>query len=113
MICDNIITKHIALIILRNWILVIIVINFEKFLMTSEKIIHGLKRKKNYHLCKILFNSRKIKNFLIFVTKNLFREKILTVRTNFNEMFESLIIYRSIFFTLKYAEMSQQLIFAL
>ncbi len=39
MICNNIITKDIALIILRNGILVIIVFDFEKFLMTSEKII--------------------------------------------------------------------------
>jgi hypothetical protein len=52
MICNNIITKHIALIILRNGILVIIVIDFEKFLMTSEKIILGLKRKKNITCAK-------------------------------------------------------------
>jgi hypothetical protein len=50
MICDNIITKHIALIILRNGILVIIVIDFEKFLMTSEKIIFGLKSEKKLSL---------------------------------------------------------------
>jgi hypothetical protein len=45
MICNNIITKHIALIILRNGILVIIVIDFEKFLMTSQKIILRMKAK--------------------------------------------------------------------
>jgi hypothetical protein len=50
MICNNIITKHIALIILRNGILVIIVIDFENFLMTSEKIILGLKSKKKISL---------------------------------------------------------------
>jgi hypothetical protein len=43
MICNNIITKHIALIILRNGILVIIIFDFEKFLMTSEKIILRMK----------------------------------------------------------------------
>jgi hypothetical protein len=37
MICNNIITKDIALIILRNGILVIIIFDFEKFLMTSSK----------------------------------------------------------------------------
>ncbi len=64
MICNNIITKHIALIILRNGILVIIVIDFEKFLMTSQKIILRMKTKeKNYHLCEILLNLRKIKFF--------------------------------------------------
>jgi len=47
MICDNIITKHIALIVLRNGILVIIVMDFEKFLMTSEKIILRMKSKIN------------------------------------------------------------------
>jgi hypothetical protein len=46
MICNDIITKHIALIILRNGIFVIIVIDFEKFLMTSEKIILTMKIKK-------------------------------------------------------------------
>jgi hypothetical protein len=46
MICNNIITKHIALIILRNGILVIIVFDFEKFLMTSQKIILRMKSKK-------------------------------------------------------------------
>ncbi len=75
MICNNIITKHIALIILRNGILVIIVIDFEKFLMTSEKIILTMKSKKIYHLRKIRFNSRNITNFLILLTKNLFVEK--------------------------------------
>jgi hypothetical protein len=46
MICNNIITKHIALIILRNGILVIIVIDFEKFLMTRSKIILRMKSKR-------------------------------------------------------------------
>jgi hypothetical protein len=46
MIYNNIITKHTALIILRNGILVIIVFDLEKFLMTSEKIILRMKSEK-------------------------------------------------------------------
>ncbi len=38
MICNNIITEHIALIILRNEILVIIVIDFDMCFKTSSKI---------------------------------------------------------------------------
>ncbi len=75
MICDNIIIKHIALIILRNVILVIIVFEFQKFLMTSEEIILRMKSTKNYHSYKILLNSRKIKIILILLTKSLFVEK--------------------------------------
>ncbi len=65
MIYNNIITKHIALIILRNRILVIIVIGFEKFLMTSEKILLRIKSRKislvqnsiQFTKNKILFNT--------------------------------------------------------
>jgi hypothetical protein len=63
MICNNIITKHIALIILRNGILVIIVIDFEMCFKTSEKITLRMKSEKNYHFCKVLFNPRKIQIF--------------------------------------------------
>jgi hypothetical protein len=63
MICNNIITKHIALIILRNGILVIIVIHFEKFLMTSEKIILGLKSKKNITCAKFYLIQKKYNSF--------------------------------------------------
>jgi hypothetical protein len=66
------------------------------FLITRAKIILRMKTKNKIILCaKILFNSRKIKIFLCFSLKT------FDNRNLFNEMFESLIIYRSIFFTLK------------
>jgi hypothetical protein len=60
MIWNNIITKHITLIILRNGILFIIVIDFQKFLITKTILIS--KKKKFYGII-------------------LSRQKLLTVRT--------------------------------
>jgi hypothetical protein len=61
MICNNIIIKHIALIILRNGILVIIVIDFEKFLMTTSKIILRIKSKKIITCAKFYLIQEKLK----------------------------------------------------
>jgi large-conductance mechanosensitive channel len=101
MICNNIITKHIALIILRNGILVTIVIDFEKFLMTSEKIILRMKSKTIITCAKFYLIQEKLKNFQYFSLKTCSQRKTFDSKNLFNEMFDFLIICRSIFFTLK------------